>query len=309
RYSPDGSALLYGVAPDWPGFYADRIRLVRFDRATGKRRLLTEDWDRSPTGWEFTQDGETIVFAAEDDARCSLFTMPAGGGEPQVLARDGWVHGPRPTAGGRVWCRSESLTRPAEVAVVEAAGLEVVGHHNDELLAGLDLGATEDVRFPGAGGDEIQMWVTYPPGFDPGRPWPLVHNIHGGPHGVSGDQWHWRWNTQVLAAAGYVVAAVNFHGSSSWTNEFARGIQGAWGDQPTADVLAATDHLLARGFVDPSGRPTASGRRSAMPGSPTCWASTPPTSPTAAALRSAASRGMTWPPSAAGAPRRRWPRQ
>ena len=83
------------------------------------------------------------------------------------------------------------------------------------------------------------------------RPWPLVHNIHGGPHGVSGDQWHWRWNTQVFAAAGYVVAAVNFHGSSSWTNEFARGIQGAWGDEPTADVLAATDHLLARGFVDP----------------------------------------------------------
>ena len=127
----------------------------------------------------------------------------------------------------------------------------MVGHHNDDLLAELDLGATEDVRFPGAGGDEIQMWVTYPPGFDPARRWPLVHDIHGGPHGVSGDQWHWRWNTQVFAAAGYVVAAVNFHGSSSWTNEFARGIQGAWGDKPTADVLAATDHLLARGFVDP----------------------------------------------------------
>jgi dipeptidyl aminopeptidase/acylaminoacyl peptidase len=63
--------------------------------------------------------------------------------------------------------------------------------------------------------------------------------------------WHWRWNTQVFAAAGYVVAAVNFHGSSSWTNDFARRIQGSWGDEPSADVLAATDHLLARGFIDP----------------------------------------------------------
>ena len=251
RYSPDGAALVYGVQYDWPGFYADRIRLVRFDRANGERRTLAEDWDRSPTGWEFTPDGESLVFAAEDDARSSLFVMPTGGGAPQVLAAGGWVHGPRPGAGGRVWCRSESLTHPAEVAVVDGGRLALVGHHNDDLLAELDLGATEDVRFPGAGGDEIQMWVTYPPGFDPGRPWPLVHDIHGGPHGVSGDQWHWRWNTQVFAAAGYVVAAVNFHGSSSWTNEFARGIQGAWGDRPTADVLAATDHLVARGFIDP----------------------------------------------------------
>lgn len=251
RYAPDGSALVYGVQFDWPGFYADRIRLTRLDLSTGERQTLTEDWDRSPTGWEFTPDGGQIVFAAEDDARGSLFVMPSAGGAPGVLAAGGWVHGPRPVAGGRVWCRTESLTRPAEVALVDAGRLRVVGHHNDALLADLDLGATEDVRFPGAGGDEVQMWVTYPPGFDPARQWPLVHNIHGGPHGVSGDQWHWRWNTQVFAAAGYVVAAVNFHGSSSWTNEFARRIQGAWGDEPTADVLAATDHLLARGFVDP----------------------------------------------------------
>ncbi|MBM3694672.1 MAG: S9 family peptidase [Actinobacteria bacterium] len=252
RFAPDGTSLLYGVAHDWPGFYADRIRLVRLDLSTGKPTTLTEDWDRSPAGWEFTPDAESIVFAAEDRARCSLFVMPSAGGEPRVLAPGGWVHGPRPAAGGRVWCRAESLTRPAEVAIADESGrLEVVGHHNDELLAGLDLGAVEEVCFPGAGGDEIQMWVTYPPGFDPARRWPLVHDIHGGPHGVSGDEWHWRWNTQVFAAAGYVVAAVNFHGSSSWADEFARGIQGAWGDRPADDILAATDHLLARGFIDP----------------------------------------------------------
>jgi dipeptidyl aminopeptidase/acylaminoacyl peptidase len=252
RYSPDGSALLYGVQYDWPDFYADRVRLARFDRAGGEPAVLTDDWDRSPASWEYTPDGAAVVFAAEDDARCSLYLMPAQGGEPQVLASGGWLHGPRPVAGGRVWCRRESLSLPAEVTLVAADGSpSTVGHHNDALLADLDLGATEDVRFIGANGEEIQMWLTYPPGFDPGRKWPLVHDIHGGPHGVNGDHWHWRWNTQVFAAPGYVVAAVNFHGSSSWGNEFARGIQGAWGDMPTTDVLAATDHLVERGFVDP----------------------------------------------------------
>jgi dipeptidyl aminopeptidase/acylaminoacyl peptidase len=94
------------------------------------------------------------------------------------------------------------------------------------------------------------MWMIYPPGFDPEQKWPLLHNIHGGPHGVTGDLWHPRWNSHVMAAAGYVVAAVNFHGSSSWGNDFARSIQGAWGDKPAFDILAATDHLESLGFVD-----------------------------------------------------------
>jgi dipeptidyl aminopeptidase/acylaminoacyl peptidase len=260
RYSPDGSTLLYGIQVDWPGFYADRIRLVRFNRATGETGVITEGWDRSPAGWEYTPDGATIVVSAEDDARTSLFALPAEGGDPQILVAGGWVHGPRSAGDGRIWCRSESLTRPAEVAVATLGGsLEVVGHYNDDLLADLDLGASEDLRFPGADAAEIQMWVTYPPGFDPGRRWPLLHAIHGGPHGVSGDQWHWRWNTQVFAAAGYVVAAVNFHGSSSWGNEFARCIQGAWGDKPTLDILAATDYLVDRGFVDPDRMAVAGG--------------------------------------------------
>jgi dipeptidyl aminopeptidase/acylaminoacyl peptidase len=75
--------------------------------------------------------------------------------------------------------------------------------------------------------------------------------IHGGPHATFGDTWHFRWNAQAFAAPGYVVAMVNFHGSTSFGDSFARSIHGRWGDQPTVDILAATESLIERGIADP----------------------------------------------------------
>jgi dipeptidyl aminopeptidase/acylaminoacyl peptidase len=251
RYSPDGSTIAFGFALDWPGFYADRLRLCLYDRASGETRALTADWDRSCESWEWWPDGTGLVFAAEDDARRNLYAIPAAGGSPALLARGGWLSDHTPAGDGAVWCLHQSLSEPADVAVAAAGEVTRITAFNRDLLDGIELGRVEEVRFPGAGGDEIQMFLVYPPGFDAHRQWPLVHQIHGGPHGVSGDYWHYRWNSQVFAAPGQVVAMVNFHGSSSWGTGFARGIMGAWGDLPAADVEAATDSLLARGFIDP----------------------------------------------------------
>lgn len=77
-----------------------------------------------------------------------------------------------------------------------------------------------------------------------------MHLVHGGPHGTFGDQWHWRWNAQVFAGAGYAVAMVNFHGSTSWGQDFAASIHGEWGKKPYEDVMRATDVLVEKGFVD-----------------------------------------------------------
>ena len=74
--------------------------------------------------------------------------------------------------------------------------------------------------------------------------------IHGGPHGISADGFHFRWNAQLFAAPGYVVSLVNFQGSTSWGQDFAQRIQGAWGERPFDDVMRATDVLIASGLVD-----------------------------------------------------------
>jgi len=247
RYSPDGRYLTYGVQAE-PDFYAAPVELVRHDRDTGEEIALAPGWDRSAGGWEYTSDGDLVLHATHDGGM-AVFLLPQGALAPTQMTTNVYAHGPRPTR-GPVWLRVESPAHPAEVAVLDESGVSRTGSFNESRLAGLDLGTVAEFTFTGADGVPVQTHIVYPPGFDRTKKWPLVHNIHGGPHNASGGSWHWRWNTQAFAAAGYVVVSVNFHGSDSFGDQFTRSIRGAWGDKPAADIMAATDHLIGQGFID-----------------------------------------------------------
>ncbi len=104
--------------------------------------------------------------------------------------------------------------------------------------------------FKGAGGADVQMWVVYPPGFDAKKKWPLLQIVHGGPHNAIPTAFHFRWNLHLFASRGHVVACVNFHGSSGFGQAFTDSITGDMPTKPTIDVLKATDHLEAEGYVD-----------------------------------------------------------
>ncbi len=117
-------------------------------------------------------------------------------------------------------------------------------------MARVALGEVREMTFEGAQGAEVQMYVVLPPGHERGRRYPLLQVIHGGPHGISGDGFHFRWNAQAFAAPGYVVAEVNFQGSTSWGQDFAQRIQGAWAERPFEDIMRATDLLVAEGLAD-----------------------------------------------------------
>ncbi|MDY7106831.1 MAG: S9 family peptidase [Actinomycetota bacterium] len=247
RFRPDGTGLVYGKTYD-PRFYADRVRLVAHELATGEERTLAADWDRSPTNWSF--DGDDLVFEAEDDARQPIWRL-RGDGPPTEVARDGTLVGVSPLGDGTLVATRSSLTRPPELVRVVADGIITpLTDVTAEAMAGLELPTVEDVRFAGARRDEVQMFVVSAPGLDDG-PAPLVHVIHGGPHGTFGDTWHWRWNTMAFVGRHLRAALVNFHGSTSFGQDYAASIRGAWGDLPAADIEAATDVLFDRGLADP----------------------------------------------------------
>jgi dipeptidyl aminopeptidase/acylaminoacyl peptidase len=247
RYSPDGASIVYGMQREID-FYADRVRLVRYDRAALEHVVLTEDWDRSAAGWEFTPDG-TLVFAAEDQGRVNLYRIGLSPGTPDLVATGGTYGTPVPTS-GRMFAQYQELSRPTEIVEV-GQDLHPITNFTDAVMSELHLGDVEEVEFAGSDGTPIQGYLVYPPDFDPSTTWPLVHKIHGGPHGIFGDFFHFRWNAHAFAAPGYVVAMVNFHGSTSWGQDFAASIHGEWGKKPTEDILAATDQLIAQGFIDP----------------------------------------------------------
>ena len=251
RYSPDGRSILYGMQRD-PFFYADKIRLVRYDRVAGTHDVFSEAWDRSAAAWEFASDG-TLLVEAEDRGRVSLFAWKEGQAQPLLIRSGGSISGLKAGSDGRLYFTLQTLMAPAEVAScrVDGSDLRIHSRFNGPLFDEIALGEVREMIFEGADGDPVQMFVVLPPGFDSSKRWPLVHVIHGGPHAIAGDNFHYRWNPQVFAAPGYVVATVNFHGSTSWGQSFAACIQGGHGDKPFTDILKATDALLATGFVDP----------------------------------------------------------
>ena len=250
RYTPDGSAIVYGMQHD-PFFYADRVRLMRYERASRAHTPLLDGWDLSPVHWEFAADG-TLLIEAEENGRVSAFLLGRGDTAPKRLVEGGSIAGLTPVAGGRIAFTLQNLSLPPEVHVASATGSapERLTRFTEPALSGIALGEVREMQYEGAYGETVQMFVVLPPGYQPGKKYPLVQVVHGGPHGISADGFHFRWNGQAFAAPGYVAAMVNFQGSTSWGQDFAKRIQGAWGDRPFDDVMKATDVLIASGLVD-----------------------------------------------------------
>lgn len=250
-FSPDGRSIIYGEQRD-PNYYADRVRLVRYDVATGQRAVLTEAVDLSPQQIVFSRDGRTLYFHAESRAGKPLYAMNLATNKVSEVYRGGTNDGVA-LLRDRLLVVHQTTSKAPELYEVkfDGSGFTARTHFNDAALAQFNFGKVEDVTYRGSNGASIQMFIVYPPNFDASKKYPLVMNIHGGPHSNSGDVFHWRWNNHVFAAPGYVIALPNFHGSSGFGEAFTRSIHGDWAEKPFADIMAATDYMIARGFIDP----------------------------------------------------------
>jgi dipeptidyl aminopeptidase/acylaminoacyl peptidase len=259
RYAPSGRWIVYGHQSR-PNIDSEYTRLARIDRRSGASTELAPEFDRAASDWTISQDG-LVYFTAEDHGRVHLHAVPLSGGKPRVVVKGGSIGSPAVAKGGSLVFTKQSLLAPAELFRARPDGTSVTAltHVNDERLKAFDVGRVEDRRFKGAAGDEVQMFVVYPPGHDRSRKYPLVQLIHGGPHSSWTDAWSYRWNPLLFAAPGYVAACVNFHGSMGSGQVFADAIVGAHGDKPFTDVMSATDYLVDQGIVDPDRMAAAGG--------------------------------------------------
>jgi dipeptidyl aminopeptidase/acylaminoacyl peptidase len=252
RYSLDGRYLL------WRSFnlkraFNDQGRLTLCERGTGRTRRLAPRLDRATAHAAWAPDTSAIYMLIEDHGLQGLYRLSLRDPVPVQVAKGGGIAGFDVARSGRViaFCRS-TLSSPAELYVTGADGRgeRALASPNRALMAELKLGATREFRIRGWRGEPVQIWVTYPPNFDPKRKWPLLHSIHGGPHSAHGDHWHFRWNTQVFAAQGYVVVGVNYHGSSGFGQAWLESITANYGAKEYADTEAATNFMLRRDYID-----------------------------------------------------------
>lgn len=250
-FSPGGDYLIYG-AMSRTDFYADTVVLTRYDLRSREKARLAEDLDRTPRAWQFDGDGRQLYFHAQDRAATSLFALDLPTGRAREVHRGG-NHSNVQVAGDRLIFNSDGLSQPPEIFSVGTDGEDFhqLTEFNQGITDATAWGRVENVTYPGANGEDVQMYIVYPPDYDESRSWPLLNLIHGGPHSMFGDTFHFRWNSQVFAAPGYVVILPNFHGSSSFGQAFAESIHGAHADLPFRDTQKAVDWMLENRPIDP----------------------------------------------------------
>ena len=245
-FSPDGQTLAY-LAMERPGYESDRFRIVLRDWEDGGERILTADWDRSAGGLLFSADGATVYTTVQDAGEVALYAIDVESGGATRLLGDGHVRSPALAEGGLVY-GFDTLSAPVDLYWNDLAGgrSRRLTRLNSGRLKKISMGETEQIQFPGWNDEPVHAWIIKPADFSPEKRYPVAFIIHGGPQGSSDNDFHYRWNPQVYAGAGYAVVEVDFHGSTGYGQAFTDSINGDWGGKPLVDLQLGLAAALER---------------------------------------------------------------
>jgi dipeptidyl aminopeptidase/acylaminoacyl peptidase len=259
RWSPKGDVIVFAGTDEAAGSYT---RLWLVSSAGGDQRCLTAQHDvcvgdhcitdmRAGHGFEinWSADGARILFPAALPGRTEIWScgLAAGdlrtevGGERELYDWD--------SSGTAIAYLAANPETPGDVGIQDATGKRRLTRLN-AFFDERELAVPERMEFTGADGWKIEGWLLKPPGFDPSRKWPLVMEIHGGPHGEY--SWSFFHEFQVLAGQGYLVFYVNPRGSCGYGEAFQKACVMDWGGKDYQDLMLALDQLIERtGYVDP----------------------------------------------------------
>jgi dipeptidyl aminopeptidase/acylaminoacyl peptidase len=266
RFSPEGTKLAYR-AQKKAGYEADKwdIYVVDCDgdgAFKGEPRSLTGHWDRSidEFAWAMiplrNSPESGLLAAADANGLRPFFRVALNGASYTPYGDKGGACGSLSVSkDGRQFAFTiAQIASPAEVYTGSYSETKSnpplnVSRANDALLSQLDLPRPESVEVNVEDG-KMQMWILKPPGFDPSKKWPVVYLVHGGPQGAWENGWSYRWNPELWAAQGYIVALPNPRGSTGFGQKFVDEISGDWGGKCYRDLMAGVDYLEKLPYVD-----------------------------------------------------------
>jgi dipeptidyl aminopeptidase/acylaminoacyl peptidase len=258
-FSPDGQTLAY-LGHRYQHDSGRNTRLFTVAAAGGAPQCLTADFDHTCSPF-FSQprplwspDGAWLAILVEDQGNTHIYRIPAAGGAPRRS-----VGGERQVLdlslsldGTRLAFAATDPVSPAEVFVCQADGADErqITDLNRAWKDEVTLSAPQRLRYRRNGFD-LDGWVMKPFDAHPGRRYPTLLNIHGGPHMKYGNAFFDEF--QVYAGAGYAVIYTNPRGSQGYGEAFARSVVGDWGGGDYADVMAGLDQALQQcDFIDPA---------------------------------------------------------
>jgi dipeptidyl aminopeptidase/acylaminoacyl peptidase len=236
-FSPDGKQLLH-LAHARNGFEADRFEIMLRAWPDGTDRKVAPSWDRSPDDLVFSPDGKKLYVTATDLGNTSLFAIDVATGKETKLIAKGHVRHPE-IHGSEIYYGFDTLKSPVDIFAIDVArpaSPRRLTSVNAAVLAELGFGDFEQFEFAGWNDEKVYGYVVKPFGFEEGKKYPVAFLIHGGPQGSMQNDFHYRWNAQTYAGAGYAVVMIDFHGSTGYGQAFTDSISGDWGGKPLEDL-------------------------------------------------------------------------
>jgi dipeptidyl aminopeptidase/acylaminoacyl peptidase len=233
------------LAMNRPGYEADRFQIKLRDWPDGKVRELASDWDRSPGSIAWSADAKAIIASAQNVGQHSLFSIDVASGKVRTLVSEG-VIASFEIAPSRIVYGLDHLKSPVELHTVSYDGKSSrkITAINKPLLDAVRMGEPEQFSFKGWNDETVHGWIVRPVDFDPAKRYPVAFLIHGGPQGSFDNHFHYRWNPQAYAGAGYAAVFVDFHGSTGYGQAFTDSIRNDWGGKPLEDLQKGLEAAL-----------------------------------------------------------------
>jgi dipeptidyl aminopeptidase/acylaminoacyl peptidase len=253
KFSPDGRYIAYRTQKQ-PGYESDLFRLAVYDMARGTATVLTESFRNWIDDFAWSPDSKTIFFVGEVEGQTPIFRLDLAAGAISPCLTDKTIDEFRLLPGGDAILYLRRATgEPVEIFRADLKGGRAAAptrltRFNQALEDEVDIRPAESMWVEGAGGARIQVYIVKPHGFEPGRRYPLILNVHGGPQMQWTDGFRGDW--QVYPGAGYIVAFANPHGSTGFGQDFTAEISGDWGGMVFEDLMKVTDALEKLPYVD-----------------------------------------------------------
>jgi dipeptidyl aminopeptidase/acylaminoacyl peptidase len=249
-FSPDGSMIAY-QSMERDGYESDLNRLFVYSIKDGTRTWVSRAWDFDVSNTIWYGD-TTIYFACSHLGTSQIFKTGLSG--KGVLKVTEGIHnlGPFYLNSGILVSGLFSMSMAPELATVNlnTGTIKQISALNKTIYDNIRMGKVEEKYIKTKDKKDLQMWVIYPPDFDPAKKYPSLLFCEGGPQSSLDQFWSYRWNMQMMAARGYIVFAPNRRGVSGFGQEWKEQISGDYGGKNIQDYLDATDAMAKEPYID-----------------------------------------------------------
>ena len=256
KVSNDNSLIAYlGYDDEYLSYQQNSIYIMRTD-GSGKYKIEL-DLDRNISNIYWSGDDKRIFFQYDDKGITKIGSTTLDGKLDFIIDQVGGLSFSRPYSGGffslsnnnRYSFTYGTAYNPADLAVGYKGSKNRLTNLNKDLFDYKKLGNVEEIWYESSfDGEMIQGWIVKPPNFDESKKYPLILEIHGGPHTNYG--FHFSSEVQLFASKGYVVLYTNPRGSTSYGKEFANLIHHNYPSQDYDDLISGVDNLIERGYID-----------------------------------------------------------